>query len=140
MEIAILLLIVGLMFYHQAVLKDKLESMHGRIWQAENALHEIKRHIEKSVQTETKSDIHTPQTETIKEEVEVPQLSTFKTIGYTEVEENEIEVETLVPEPQASYEHSELPAIEEPEETLSWYSKFSRNNPDLERFIGENLI
>ena len=83
MEIAILLLIVGLMFYHQAVLKDKLESMHGRIWQAENALHEIKRHIEKSVQTETKSDIHTPQTETIKEEVEVPQLSTFKTIGYT---------------------------------------------------------
>jgi len=140
MEIAILLLIVGLMFYHQAVLKDKLESMHGRIWQAENALHEIKRHIEKSVQTETKSDIHTPQTETIKEEVEVPQLSTFKTIGYTEVEENEIEVETLVPEPQAAYEHSELPAMEEPEETLSWYDKFSKNNPDLERFIGENLI
>ncbi|MDP3930198.1 MAG: DUF2339 domain-containing protein [Bacteroidota bacterium] len=140
MEIAILLFVVGLMFYHQAVLKGKLESMHGRIWEAENALHAIKRQLEKSVQTETKSNIPPPPTEPIKEEVVVPPLSTFKTIGYTEVEEIEMQVEPPVSEPLAAYEQTELPVVEEPEETLSWYDKFSKNNPDLERFIGENLI
>lgn len=140
MEILLLICILVAIIYLGVNYNSKFESLEKRFFDIEGTLYQINKKLDKSVQAETITNINTPPTEPLKEEVEVPQLSTFKTISYIEVEEKEIQIEHPVPEPQAAYEHTELPSIEEPEETLSWYDKFSKNNPDLERFIGENLI
>ncbi len=140
MGLAISLFIIILMFYHQSVLKGKLEAMSTRIWEVENGVHELKRHQERSVQAETKSAVATSPTEPKKEVVKVTELATFKAFDYTEVEEKVIQTEPIITEQQVANERQELSDIVESEEPLSWYDKFSKSNPDLERFIGENLI
>lgn len=49
------------------------------------------------------------------------------------------EGETTLPEPERPEQTAAAAFIEAPE-TRSWYARFKEKNPDLEKFIGENII
>jgi len=79
-----------------------------------------------------------------------------QTPAYEEIQEEEapyLEEETTLPPPlpiesthaeaETAVENTETETVNipaEPMERLSWFERFKHNNPDLEKFIGENLI
>src|SRR5690606_1281178 len=85
----------------------------------------------------------------------IPSTET-QTPAYEEIHEEEapyLEEETSLPPPlpvepilaeaETAVENIETETVGtpvEPIERLSWFERFKRNNPDLEKFIGENLI
>ncbi|MCG9879416.1 MAG: DUF2339 domain-containing protein [Bacteroidia bacterium] len=124
-------------------INSRFEKFDRRFWELENSLYDIKKQVDKWVQPEATKQYRVEEKEqvekmemeevvpVVKEEMveeNVPVFSTFKTIGEVKVE----------PENKEETIPVEEPIFEEP--STSWWERFSAKNPDLERFIGENLI
>lgn len=140
METVLLICLILMLIYLKTSISKKIEALDRRFWEFENSLHDIKRQLDKLVQPEvmkpTKQEVKVepvkelvaPVEKVIEIKEEVPVFSTFKTVG-------EIEIE---PKEEIQNTPTEEPIYQEESET--WWEKFSSRNPDLERFIGENLI
>ncbi|MDZ4667084.1 MAG: DUF2339 domain-containing protein [bacterium] len=204
MEIFLIVLVLALLFYNNAVLKGKLENIYNKVWTLETKLHEQKeldRIYNKVHFLETKLDelsnkiingvaIHASsnkeqldqpaivlkniekpldlaapielpmvdlaapkltEVELLVEEKIRPMFSTFETIRSFEMSSIELEdsdetnssLSETLPENylvQESKNSSERPMEKLEVEKSNWYDSFIKNNPDIERFIGENLI
>lgn len=146
MEIFLILLVLVIVIIHFNASSSKLETIQRKLAEVENKLSKIQSFS--SVQTEEKTEKEkapiirhqSAETKPVKDEElpievkpilsELPVESTFKTLGSYEIA-SESEIENFA-EPMSES------VIEEPQE--SWGERFTRNNPDMERFIGENLI
>jgi uncharacterized membrane protein len=159
MEIFLLVLIIVLLIYQNSVLKDKLNNIFNKVWELESKLHKIQElktdTLEKEIETKPASKFGLVQTESkapqIKEEdVEERVFSTFETIGSYEVNSLEEEKSAVLSEPilqtisesnQENVQDGNRHVIEESKpEKENAYQSFVNSNPDIERFIGENLI
>jgi uncharacterized membrane protein len=153
MEIFLLLVVILLLIIFNSSKNSKLKKTEERLSNIENYLKKVS-----FSQTQNTSPTTTPSTEVVKDVHEkvvmpippviVPPVVSEKPViiketitpPIKEVEKTEkveapiaqpIKAETT-PQPQQAAK----PIV--PQE--SWYSKFRRNNPDLEKFIGENIL
>jgi uncharacterized membrane protein len=159
MEIVLLILIIVLLIYQNGIIKDKLNNIYNKVWELESKLHKIqgvKKETSVMEFEETKSsNIPLVQTETIapqvkEEEAEERVFSTFETIRSFEISNLEEEKESLLAEPisqinseeniEDTYDANRQVIEETKAEKESAYQSFVDRNPDIERFIGENLI
>ncbi|MEO6302405.1 MAG: DUF2339 domain-containing protein [Bacteroidia bacterium] len=150
MEIFLLVVIIVLLILFHAIKNAKLKKSEDRLTNIENYLKAVSFSQSKKV-AET-----TQKTETIKEEPEkiVPPVKPT-IIPPKIVEEPVIVVKDEIPPPikeveKVTVDQTEPIKVEvnQPQKqpikpvvpTESWYSKFRKNNPDLEKFIGENIV
>jgi uncharacterized membrane protein len=155
MDTFLYLLILAFFVYHHLRVKEVLKNhrndlfdMEGRLIDRMNQLKsDLLSQSIKPAETEKKEEQKSVAVEKITEEVIAPVEEVIPPYIITEeLEYEEEELQTVLEEPiklfELPIEESEskesLPNIEQ--ESIGWFEKFSRNNPDLERFIGENLI
>lgn len=166
MEAFLIFLALILVFYHHYTIKSLFEAqrrdmynMEGRLIQrikeqgvpkeviaenvvSNNAEVEIEKEVEKQITPETEPKLAPTTLEIISENLEVLEVEKESVFGEpikffelpidsTSGDEEEYE--------EPTFESEEIPKSYETE-PLSWFESFSRRNPDLERFIGENLI
>jgi uncharacterized membrane protein len=159
MEILLLVIVIILIVYQNIGINSKLESTQFRLKELENLLNNLKLgstqpKIENKEELKEKAITETLQPAVmevplpiIEEEIEEfeeeedeiahPVFSTFQTVGSYELSKLEMEKKGNYASDATDLKEEE---IEENAEKLSWMDNFSKSNPDLERFIGENLI
>jgi uncharacterized membrane protein len=157
MEIFLLVLIIAVLTYQNSVIKDKLNNIYNKVWELESKLHKLQAptKLEKEaevpiapISTLVQTEIKAPQIIPEPEERQV--FTSFETIASFEVENLEEEKsgileESMPQEMSESFIESNRESSNEPgripsAEPEGWYQSFVDNNPDIERFIGENLI
>ncbi|OYU97081.1 MAG: hypothetical protein CFE21_01980 [Bacteroidetes bacterium B1(2017)] len=153
MEIVLIILLIAIVIYQHTALNNKLDSIKYRAEEIEHLLNNIKLgspqdHEKKPeapmVQTEIKPEepkiLIVPETPEpippIKIESSLTTLQSYEVENFDEEDLIE-ELGEDMPEPEM--EPLPLAAIEETDSN-SWSDRFNQTNPDLERFIGENLI
>ncbi len=152
MEIFLLLVIILLLIIFHAIKNSKLKKTEERLTHIENYLKVVSFSQSKKAATEQT----TTKTEPVKEEPEkiVPETKTV--VPPYVVEEPIIEIKDEIPPPIKEKEVEKVIEQTEPIKVEinqpqkqpikpvlpkeSWYSKFRKNNPDLEKFIGENIV
>lgn len=140
MEILLLICLLIMVLYLKLSVNQKFETFDRRFWEFENSLYEIKKQLDKMVQPKTadsfieeikvepkKEHIPTHVQEKVKKE-ELSDISDFKNSDESEFNIDKMDASTEI----------DKNIYEEPSQT--WWEQFSSRNPDLERFIGENLI
>lgn len=140
MEILLLICLLIMVLYLKLSVNQKFEAFDRRFWEFENSLYEIKKQLDKMVQPKTadsfieeikvepkKEHIPTHVQEKVKKE-ELSDISDFKNSDESEFNIDKMDASTEI----------DKNIYEEPSQT--WWEQFSSRNPDLERFIGENLI
>jgi len=154
MEIFLLLVLILLVVIFNSAKNSKLARIEQKLQGLENYL--------KNIQFNQSQQTFTQKTEIITEEVKVPTplFSQEKIIPNTnqnppikEVEEENVSIiEHKTERVEITVTETELHIQEEPinktQQTAvkpnipqeSWYDSFRKNNPDLEKFIGENLV
>ncbi|MCF8255182.1 MAG: DUF2339 domain-containing protein, partial [Bacteroidia bacterium] len=159
MEILLLVVVIVLIVYQNIGINSKLDSAQYRLKELEALLNNLKvgsnqPKIEKQAEHKEEAIIETvkpvvmetpfpiieeeiDEFEDEEEEIAQPVFSTFQTIGSYELEKLELEEEGNYASEATDINEEK---IEEKAEKLSWMDNFSKSNPDLERFIGENLI
>lgn len=153
MEIFLLLVVILLLIIFNSSKNSKLKKTEERLSNIENYLKKVS-----FSQTQNTSPTTTPSTEVVKDVPEkvVPPIKPV-TVAPVVSEEPVIIKETITP-PIKEVEKIEKidtpiaqaikvetpPQPQQPVKPLvpqeSWYSKFRKNNPDLEKFIGENIL
>ncbi len=152
MEIFLLCVIILLLIIFHATKNSKLKRTEDRLTNIENYLKAVKFSQAQKTTTQT-----TPKTEEVKNEPEkvVPEV---KTVIPPVVKEEPIIIiikEEIIP-PVKEVEKivedkKEEPIIVQVNQTVKqpvkpvepqegWYTKFRKNNPDIEKFIGENIL
>ncbi|MBA2612403.1 MAG: DUF2339 domain-containing protein [Bacteroidetes bacterium] len=151
MEISLLLVIIVLLFIFHLTKNSKLKKTEERLSNIENYLKAVK--FSQAPKTISQT---TTQTETVKEDPEkvVPPVKPA-IVAPKIVEEPVIIIKDEIPPPIKEVEKEVVDKTEpikvevnQPQKqpvkvlapTESWYSKFRKNNPDLEKFIGENIV
>ena len=147
MEIALFIIIIVLLIYFNSTQKKEIQNLRSGLRVTFDELKQIKERLD------NKPSVHqdvTATTPPISNEI-IDELEQEDSITIIEEEaifihedndfeqlENEIINESYRPTPvEQNTEHQE---IEPQEPELSWFEKFKEKNPDLEKFIGENLI
>lgn len=156
MEIFLLLLILAIMILLNSQLKEKVCIVYNKVFELEGKIDELKKlslNPDSNLQEERNiSAIKDPSPILpIIITDETPEtskgFSSFQTINSYEVSsfdiENEIGSEQY--KEGLGLEENDLEVKDihyqiEVEESESWYQRFTKRNPDIERFIGENLI
>ena len=154
MEIFLLLVLILLVVIFNSAKNNKLTRLEQKLQNVENYL--------KNIQFTQSQQTVTQKTETITEQVKAPTppVSQEKSIPHTNqtppikeivketvsiIEHKTESVEITVTETELHIQ--EEPFNKPPQSTVkpnipkeSWYDTFRKNNPDLEKFIGENLV
>ncbi len=138
MEIFLLVLLVAFLF----IIKNTLDSKFDRI---ENKIDERFREINKKIDLLKESE-KLPEKPIVVPEVSKPSVVIEKTepLVFTPIEKEKAEkvvfsMDTVLP--PKSVQPKPEPKVYIPEEpTKTFWESFRENNPDLEKFIGENLI
>lgn len=144
MEIFLLCVIILLLIIFHATKNAKLKKTEDRLTNIENYLKAVK--FSQAQKTISK-------TEEVKDEPEkvVPPVKT--TIVPPKIVEEPITIKDEIPPPVKEVEKVVTDKKEEPvivqvnqtvkqpvEQREGWYTKFRKNNPDIEKFIGENIV
>ncbi|MFO0321996.1 MAG: DUF2339 domain-containing protein [Bacteroidota bacterium] len=134
MEILLSLLIIILVIIFNSSQNKKLELLETKLEKLEDYLKFLKNNSEKNaIGQKTEDPIKvSPLIQKAAPPVVVPEKKQIEPDipkVKTEVTSPEIPKQKVVPPPQIKYV---------PQET--WYDKFRKNNPDLEKFVGENLV
>ena len=154
MELFLLLVLILLVVIFNSAKNNKLTRLEQKLQNVENYL--------KNIQFTQSQQTVTQKTETITEEVKTPTppVSQEKSIPHTNqtppIKEVVKETVSIIEHKTESVEitviETELhiqkePFNKPPQSTVkpnipkeSWYDTFRKNNPDLEKFIGENLV
>lgn len=154
MEIFLLLVLILLVVIFNSAKNSKMARIEQKLQGIENYL--------KNLQFNQSQQTVTQKTEIRTEEVKVPtpQSSQEKSIPHTdqnspikEVEKENVSIiehktesveyiftETELQIQEESFNKSSQTTIKPYVPKESWYDKFRKNNPDLEKFIGENLV
>lgn len=154
MEIFLLLVLILLVVIFNSAKNNKLTRLEQKLQNVENYL--------KNIQFTQSQQTVTQKTETITEQVKTPTppVSQEKSIPHTNqtppIKEVVKETVSIIEHKTESVEititetelHIQEEPINKPPQTAvkpnipkeSWYDTFRKNNPDLEKFIGENLV
>jgi uncharacterized membrane protein len=127
MEIALLLLVIVLLFVKFNSITKQLDELQGN-------LYDLKRTFNAFVEEQAKPTVE-QQTAVVKEIVQAPQPIASQPTEPPQTIDPIVVKPADIPLP--------LPPAIEPEEEIvsqSWWGKFREQNPDLEQFVGENLI
>lgn len=129
MEILLLAFIFGFLLYHKNTsdkrfdrLDEKFRELHKTIEGLKQTGGEVEKPVEKFVPE--------PQ---IEKEKTIPVLEKLKPTVFPAAEKIVFAMNTDLPKPAYTKPEPYVPE-------LSWWEKFKEKNPDLEKFIGENLI
>ncbi|HLS36750.1 MAG TPA: DUF2339 domain-containing protein [Sphingobacterium bovisgrunnientis] len=148
MEVTLFLIIIFLLFYIISFQKKEIGKLREGLSITFDELKQIKRILENN--TFKSSEDAPPSKQIVKDiieekkvEITPPPIIQEKPIRREEFIEKiaaKIKQESATPPstpiPKKETQQQHIP--KEPE--LSWFAKFKENNPDLEKFIGENLI
>ena len=140
MEIVLLLIIVVLLLVLLSNNSSRIQNLQDSISRLNDSVNKLSKEIKlletsSKVKEVSKSDINTIPTENDKK---------YPEVVFDELQPKSKTIEAISPEI-----HEEKlvftapdPIIEKPRfvSKKSWFEKFKENNPDLEKFIGENLI
>jgi uncharacterized membrane protein len=155
MEIFLLLVIILLLIVFHATKNSKLKKTEERLTNIENYLKAVS--FSQSKKTETQQSTVSKTTEAIKEDSEKVILPVTTTIVPPKIVEEPIVIKNdEIPPPLKEVEKvindkKDEPIIVQVNQTIKqpikpvepsegWYTKFRRNNPDIEKFIGENIL
>lgn len=147
MEIFLLCVIILLLIIFHTTKNSKLKRTEDRLTNIENYLKAVKFSQAQKAATQT-----TTKTEEVKDEPEkvVPEVKTV--IPPVVKEEPVIIKEDIIPPVKEVVEgKKEEPIVVQINQTIKqpvkpveqkegWYTKFRKNNPDIEKFIGENIL
>lgn len=151
MEIFLLCVIILLLIIFHATKNSKLKRTEDRLTNIENYLKAVKFSQAQKTTTQTT----TAKTEEVKDEPEkvIPEV---KTVIPPVVKEEPIVIKEEITPPVKEVEKivgdkKEEPIIVQVNQTVKqpvkpvepsegWYTKFRKNNPDIEKFIGENIV
>jgi uncharacterized membrane protein len=141
MEIFLLLILIFIVLWQSSKLSDRNRQTNSRLDSLLNEIQELRVRLDSPART---SD--TPPAESIPRETAPPVIIPPVVLPLEPVRPPEPVAESVpepvMPEPEPEYAPLaaavEAPAEREPQP--SWLDTFLRNNPDLEKFIGENLI
>jgi uncharacterized membrane protein len=137
MEIFLLLVIIGFLFYLKSNINSKLSRLEEGL---EERLKILKKSIE-SLKEQSTSDTEKPKPaieieQVIITERQVPIMPTAEKTKIPETEKIVFNTGTTIPEPEYRKPVQQTPVVPK----KSWWENFKEQNPDLEKFIGENLI
>jgi len=142
MEIFLLLVLITLVIIFYSTHNTKFAQLQQRITELQNQLNEALTHAKpQETQQKTVTDIKQVH---IEQKIVPPVVKEEEKI----IEKKKEEVPPVI-EIKKEAERINIPVIENPviknkppvsEPQLSWWEKFKDRNPDLEKFIGENLL
>ncbi|PRD48840.1 DUF2339 domain-containing protein [Sphingobacterium haloxyli] len=125
--------------------RDEITRLRKGLEQTFDQLLDIKSLLEDS---RNNPSIQQEQTPTTEEQPVLPHTQPEEPVVVSDAMPDAIHEESHLPPVPSVSEYNERPepgavhnvAPEEAEPTLSWFDRFKRDNPDLEKFIGENLV
>ncbi len=133
MEIALLLIIILILFLRLNTINDKLEFLQSNYEEIKDLLLKLKNQNIESIKTQPITKFN----DAVNEIIEQP-VPTFKPFDLKPVviEKGKPEVESNLSTKSEIVEEYNEPIISE----MTWWERFREQNPDLEKFVGENLI
>jgi uncharacterized membrane protein len=138
MEFFLLLLIIGLIF----LLKNSIDKNAQLNDEMLRTLNTIKNDIKNLMQNETEVVEKKSINETQFQPLYQPTILPKKEVGEEVLPKTETKKEPINPTISKGtyFETSLKPKFSVEETSLNWWDKFIKNNPDIEKFIGENLV
>jgi hypothetical protein len=137
MEYILLLVIIGMLFYTNSKLNSKIDNLSNTVNTLHNKLNRLLTTGSvkaKPVSTENTSEIPVKPVPIKSIDVEIPIVSE-KTVPKSAIIQKKSK-----PRPEAESKILTKKSIKQVQSTLSLWERFKEKNPDLEKFIGENLI
>lgn len=146
MEIFLLLVVIVLLIIFNSARNSRLKQLENKLTQIEKYLRSLQ--FQQPVQTPvTEQQKATPQADKIPPVV-APVIPP-KQEPVTQVPKQTDTVPPVIPQPQQKpsvqpeiviQQPIQKPGVKPPVPKESWYERFRKNNPDLEKFIGENIL
>lgn len=166
MELFFFIVLLALWFFQYQSLSNKIDTILNRTFSLETLLYKLQKELGQSAQEKKQEQPEikvepisvSPKTDPVPQpepEPQAPELPSYlvqEIIPEEEILQKEeiqpagfqtlgsFEVESLEHEMSIIEDESEPEPVLAEEDNLDWMERFKRNNPDMERFIGENLI